>query len=198
MNLNRIIILQRGHVVVRVKILLGIMVLLLSAFAQASEIVEIEEELSDALITTKITAKYTQNNKLNPLKIHVKTHDKTVFLSGHVKDKDAFVTALKLALNTKGVKTIDAESLYIQQVNTGLTDAYITTKVEAAVLKAKVLEDESIPLVGINARTENGVVTLSGKVKTAKTAAAILKYVVSVKGVKKVISELEVNEHYEV
>jgi len=152
----------------------------------------LEQEIADSVITTKIIAKYTKNKRLNPLKIHVKTNEGVVTLTGHAKDKDAFVQALRLALDTRGVKSVDTDALDIKQVNTVFTDAYITAKVEAAVLKAKVLEDESIPLVGINASTNNGVVTLAGRVKHPKSAAAILKYASRVKGVKRVISQLQV------
>lgn len=158
----------------------------------AEQLQNIEQKISDSVITTKITAKYTQSKQLNPLKIHVSTTDATVYLSGFVKDKKAFVAALRIAKATHGVKAVDAEELVIKKVNTAFTDAYITAKVEAAILKAKVLADESIPLVGINATTSNGVVTLSGTVKTPKSAAAILKYVGRVKGVKKIIAHLEI------
>jgi transcriptional regulator of aromatic amino acid metabolism len=59
------------------------------------------------------------------------------------------------------------------------------------VLEAKVLDDESIPLVGINAKTVNGVVTLSGDVKNRSSLTAILRRVSAIKGVKKIISDLQ-------
>ena len=160
--------------------------------AHAADIQNIEQEISDSVITTKITAKFAGDKNLNPLKISVSTENGKVRLSGHVKNKEAFVEALRLAKNTTGVKAINAAELDIKVVNTGLADAYITAKVEAAVLKAKVFDDESIPLVGINASTNNGVVSLSGDVKSAKSIAAILKRVNAIRGVKKIISSLEV------
>lgn len=160
--------------------------------AQAADLKEIEQELSDSVITTKITAKFAKNKNLNPLKISVSTMDGIVKLSGNVKDKQAFVDALRLAKATKGVKAVDTENLDIKRVNTSFTDAYITAKVEAAVLKAKVLDDESIPLVGINAKTSNGIVTLSGDVKSSTSINAILKRVNAVRGVKKIISTLRI------
>ncbi|KTD08036.1 BON domain-containing protein [Legionella jamestowniensis] len=155
---------------------------------------EFEQEFSDSVITTKITAKFTKNRHLNPLKIYVSTENGVVSLRGHVKDRQAFVDALRLAKMTKGVKEVDTDELIIKQVNTAFTDAYITTKVEAAVLKAKVFDDESIPLVGINATTTNGTVTLSGHLKQEKAISAIIKRVAAVRGVKKIISNLEVDK----
>lgn len=154
----------------------------------------IEQTLSDSMITAKITAKFTKNRDLNPLKISVTTQAGVVTLSGHVKDREAFVNALRLTKNTHGVKSVEIDNLVIQPVNTSFTDAYITAKVEAAILKAKVFDDESIPLVGINASTTNGAVTLSGRVKNNKSIIAIVKRVNAIKGVKKIISNLEISK----
>jgi hyperosmotically inducible protein len=163
----------------------------------ATDLKEMEQELSDSVITTKITAQITKNKNLNPLKLSVSTVDGVVFFRGYVKDKQAFVDALKIATSTKGVHLVDTDDLEIKSVNTAFTDTYITAKVEAAILKAKVWDDESIPLVGINAKTMNGVVTLSGAVRHSKAIDAILKRVHDVKGVKKIISILHVTQHSE-
>lgn len=161
--------------------------------AQAADLKGIGQKLSDSVITTKITTKFTKNKNLNPLKISVSTQDGVVNLGGYVKDKQAFVDALRLAKDTKGVKSVETDDLAIKLVNTAFTDAYITAQVETAVLKAKVLDDESIPLVGINATTINGVVTMTGNVKSTQSIDAILKRVNAVHGVKKIISNLRIN-----
>ena len=160
--------------------------------AKASELKDISRKVSDSVITAKITAKYTESRLLNPFKLAVSTKNGVVTLNGYVKSREAFVQALRLALRTQGVKAVDVDKLEIKKINMALTDVYITAKVETAVLKAKVLDDESIPLVGINASTTNGVVTLSGKVKRTQSIGAILKRVSSVRGVKKIISQLKV------
>ena len=164
--------------------------------AQAADLKDLEKELSDAVITTKIATKFTQNKDLNPLKILVSTENGVVTLRGNVKNKQAFVDALRVAKTTKGVKSVETDDLEIKVVNTALTDTYITAKVETAVLKAKVLDDESIPLVGINASTVNGIVTLTGVVKSNKSIAAIIKRANAVRGVKKIISNLQVEKHF--
>lgn len=160
----------------------------------ATDTKTLKHELSDSLITTKITSKITENTHLNPLKITVSKDHGVVMLSGNVKSKEAFVEALRLVKTTEGVQSINTENLNIHDVNTSLTDAYITAKVEAAVLEAKVLDDESIPLVGINASTNNGVVTLSGAVKNNDCIAPLLKRILAVHGVERVISHLHVSK----
>lgn len=162
--------------------------------AVAGDLADIKQEFKDSVITTKITAKFTKDKDLNPLKISISTHGGVVVLTGYVKDKNAFVKALRLTKVTQGVVGVNARDLVIKRVNTALTDTYITTKVEAAVLEAKVFDDETIPLVGINAKTNNGVVTLSGEVKNRSSILAIVRRVNTIHGVKKIISYLESTE----
>lgn len=147
---------------------------------------------NDSVITSKITAQFEKKPTLSPSKISVSTEKGVVKLSGEVRDKQTFVDAFWLARTTKGVKLVDVDDLEIKRVNTSLSDAYITAKVETAVLKAKIMDDESIPLVGINATTANGIVTLTGEVKKNKSISAILKRTHAVHGVKKIISSLHV------
>jgi hyperosmotically inducible periplasmic protein len=155
---------------------------------------QIKQRMNDALITTVIKGKITKDKNLNPLNISVSTQKGLVTLKGHVKNKQSFVDTLRTATSTKGVKSINASDLEIKQINSAFTDAYITTKIEAAILEAKVIDDESIPIVGINATTENGVVTISGTVSSTKSIVVILKRVNNLSGVKKIISNLEVKK----
>ncbi len=160
----------------------------------ADDILSLENTLQDVAITTKITFMYTKNPILNPLKIFVSTENGVVSLSGFVQDQKAYIDALKIAKSTAGVKDINADDLDIKQVNTLFADAYITAKVETAVLKAKVLDDESIPLVGVNASTENGVVTLTGELPNERAITTLIKRITQIKGVKKIISHLTIGQ----
>lgn len=170
-----------------------ISLMLLYSYVHATDLNDIENELSDTVITAKITAKLMQDKELNPLKLTASTQQGIVTLSGYVHNKQAFVKALRLVKSTKGVKEVNTDDLEIKKVNTAFTDAYITAKVEAAILKAKVLDDESIPLVGINASTTNGVVTLTGHLQRNQSITAIIKRVHGVRGVKKIVSHLQIN-----
>lgn len=174
------------------KFILASLLVFVLTQVHAGDLKSIEQNISDSVITTKITAKITESKRLNPFKISISTEKGIVTLKGHVNDKKAYVEALRLVKKTAGVKGIETDGLDIKRVNTGFTDAYITTKVEATILKAKVLDDESIPLVGINAKTKNGVVTLSGEVKSKQSIAAIVKRTSALRGVKQVISHLKV------
>lgn len=170
----------------------SILLLLCVSLSASANFNETKQKINDYFITSIIKGKITKNKNLNPLNISVSTNNGVVHLNGRVNDKQSFVDTLRLATSTKGVKGIDASDLEIKQVNSIFTDAYITTKIEAAILEAKVIDDDTIPLVGINASTNNGIATVSGNVKSSKSIVAILKRVRNIKGVKKVISNLEV------
>lgn len=162
------------------------------AQAQAAGFKIKEQPFSDARLTQKITTQFAEKLNLNPSKITVLTQHGIVKLSGEIKDKQTLVDAFWLARTTRGVKMVDVDDLEIQHANTILSDAYITAKIESSVLKAKILDDESIPLVGINASTANGIVTLTGEVKRNQSISAILKRAHAVRGVKKIVSCLHV------
>lgn len=158
----------------------------------AGDLKKIEQNLTDTMITTKVKTRIAKNKNLNPLKISVTTHQGIVTLKGYAKNKQAFVDTLRIATTTKGVKGVNTSDLEIKHVNSSFADAYITAKVEAAVLEAKVFDSEDIPLVGINVKTKNGTVFLSGKNVSQHAIDAMIKRVNRVKGVKKVVSRLEV------
>lgn len=179
----------------RLQMLCFTLLLLFSATQVFStDLKALEQNLSDSLISTKITARFAENKLLNPLKIHVSTELGVVTLSGHVDSKAAYIQALRIAKDVSGVKDIDSEDLIIKKVNTALADALITAKIETSILKAKVFDDESIPLVGINASTNNGTVTLDGFLDSETAISAVIKRASAVRGVKKIISHLEVKK----
>lgn len=177
-----------------IKVLLIVLFLLFSNILKAQDLKELEQDLNDSVITTKITAKITRNFKLNPLKISVSTVDGIVELSGSVEDANAFFEVIRLVKETKGVKHVNTDELQIKHVNTKFTDIYLTAKVQAQILTAKLLDDESIPLVGINATTENGIVTLTGEIENKKALLVILKRISRIHGVKQVVSNLIIRE----
>ena len=174
--------------------LLTLILIITMNYGYTADLKKIEGEIADSVITTKITSKFTKNIQLNPFKISISTDNGRVRLTGFVNNKAAFNEALRLTKATKGVKTVDVRHLEIKPVNTAFTDTDITPKVEATLLKAKVLDDESIPLVNINVSTKNGVVTLTGTVKHRDSINILNKRILAVRGVKKVNSKLTVEQ----
>ena len=159
----------------------------------AADLKKIEQSLSDTLITTKVTAKLTHEKLINPLKVKVSTKQSVVRLNGHVKDKATVLQILRIVQKSRGVKAVNIQKLDALATNTLFADAYITTKVESAILMAKIFADPSIPLVGINTKTINGVTSISGEVKSQKSMLSILNYINGIKGIKKVNNQLKVS-----
>ncbi len=175
------------------KRVITLLLIFLSVSIQAANPKTISAARNDKTITEKIKLQYQHNAELSSLNISISSYKGVVKLSGDVTDKQSLVDAFWLARTTPGVISVNVDDLEIKRSNTALIDAYITAKVESAVLKAKVLDDESIPLVGINATTVNGIVTISGTVKNSQSITAILKRAHAIKGVKKIISSLQVS-----
>jgi hyperosmotically inducible protein len=70
----------------------------------------IKENVGDAVITTKIKAKYAKDKDVSALKIKVDTDDKgVVTLSGNARSKAEADKAVKIARNTKGVTSVKNE-----------------------------------------------------------------------------------------
>ncbi|PJD92701.1 MAG: ornithine racemase [Legionella sp.] len=179
---------------ISIRVFLISILLCLSHLTHATDLQNLGQKWSDTMITTKIKTQFTKNKNLNPLKISVTTKEGVVTLKGHAKNKTAFVDALRIVTNTHGVRSIDTTAFDIKLMNSAFADAYITAKIEAAILEAKVFDDESIPLVGINASTTNGIVTLTGTVKHKRSIVAMLKRAHRIHGVKKIRSYLTATE----
>lgn len=175
------------------KKILVLLLILVSTLTQATNLKSVGQTIDDSVITTKIKASFTKEPSLNPFKISVTTQNGAVYLSGFVDDKTAFEKAINIARSTAGVKKVNSNKLTIAKMNSKLTDAYITAKVEATILKEKIVKDESIPLVRIGASTKNGVVTLTGTVKKGASIDTLINAIQQIEGVKYVISKITVS-----
>lgn len=61
---------------------------------------------SDSMITSKIKGNLMKDEGLKSLKVHVKTHQGVVLLSGFVETEDQISLAGKVAAETEGVKSV--------------------------------------------------------------------------------------------
>jgi hyperosmotically inducible protein len=77
----------------------------------------------------------------------------------------------------------------INEGKTMLSDAIITTKIKAALLKSSLDNVNDIHVV-----TQEGVVTLSGKIPTLEDMNSAIEIVESVEGVKKLVSKLKLDD----
>lgn len=163
---------------------------LIVALAACSSTRSPGDQVDDAWITTKITSKFTADPEVNPFEIDVDTDDGVVRLSGMVETENQRSEAIKLAANTEGVtRVINDIELGDPTFEDNVDDALIATKV-----KAKIAADTDINTFNIDVDVQQGVVTLTGLVRTAEARDDAAEIASGVKGVKRVENRIEVKE----
>lgn len=140
---------------------------------------------NDAMITANVKSAFI-NNKLDLTNtISVSTREGVVELSGSVANDDIKKNAVSIASKIEGVKEVK-DNLTVKETNSNdenyLSDTVITSKVKAALL----MHDKT-PFTGISVKTVDGVVYLTGSVKSKEQsilAEHVAKNINHVKGVK--------------
>lgn len=74
-----------------------------------STIGDAKEMISDTTITSQIKAKYLAESVLKGSKIHVTTQDGSVTLKGLLSSSEDINNAIKIAIDTQGVKEVVSE-----------------------------------------------------------------------------------------
>ncbi len=150
------------------------------------------EQIDDGTITTKITTKLAADPEINPFNIDVDTLDGVVTLRGEVEKEEARAEAEKLARNTSGVLEVKNDIRVVPEEyedDQSGSDAWITTKI-----KSKLTVDPQLNPFNIDVDTLDGVVTLSGRVKTREARRHAEELARETKGVITVDNDLEVEE----
>jgi hyperosmotically inducible periplasmic protein len=148
------------------------------------------EQMSDAWITSKVTARMTADPEVNPFEIDVDTTDGVVRLSGMVETETQRSEAVEIARNTEGVKRVDNDiQIGEPTLRENIDDAWISTKV-----KSKLVADPDINKFNIDVDVLQGVVTLSGTVKTTYARANAEELARRTEGVVDVKNLIEVEE----
>jgi osmotically-inducible protein OsmY len=134
------------------------------------------EIIDDATITSAIKSKLMWSKYANGLATNVDTKFGKVLLQGTANSKQAKELAGRLAINTRGVVSVDNQLVInpnkttvtekakssVKEVEHNISDAWITTKV-----KSNYLYSSRIDGSGINVSTSKGVVTLTGRVNSS-------------------------------
>ena len=149
---------------------------------------------TDAGVTAKVKAKLAADDTVKAYQIDVDTQRKVVTLAGNVESAAAKAQALRLARETEGVASVidkvkvtakPTDTRSIPDTGGDLSDAGIT-----AAVKTKLLADPAVAGLKIDVDTQNGVVTLTGRVKTAAEKAEALRLARETAGVKSVTDRL--------
>ncbi len=158
--------------------------------------------VNDANVTAQVKLRLLWNATTEGLRINVTTRDGIVTLSGTVDSEARRNLAIRIARDTQGVREVVAE-LEVKPTETladkareharqsflttkrVMTDSWITMKVYSSLTF-----ESGIDTSRIKVNTQNGVVSLSGKVRSESEHRRILETTRSVVGVKKVVDKL--------
>ena len=177
---------------IRVPILMLAALIALTAFAACSTTRPIGEQADDRLIASTVKAKLVGDPEINPFNIDVDAVEGVVTLTGRVDDKATRTEAVKLARETDGVKdVVDRIRVTTESKTVGehIDDMAITTKI-----KAQLAGDSLLNTFNIDVDTNDGVVTLSGRVATAAARDQAERIARETKGVEKVRNDLQVGD----
>lgn len=150
-------------------------------------------EVSDSVITARIKADLAKNALIHTREISVKTDDGVVWLKGTVESVTEATTAIEIASSTEGVKNVDVTQLYVFNSSQPMTDTFITAKIKGIFLKNNLTNGLSEVPLSVKVETQNGVVFLSGSVKTTQQREKLIELVKSVEGVKDVKTALKIS-----
>jgi len=164
---------------------------------------------TDAGITTNVKAKMAADDTVKAYQVNVDTRNGVVTLTGDVDSALAKERAVQIARNTDGVREVVDSITVTESAPTGglfdrdnadrgtgnigdnvrdiTGDAGITSAV-----KAKLLADSMVSGLRIDVDTEDGVVTLTGNVKSKAEADRAMMLARSTENVTRVINNLKV------
>lgn len=147
------------------------------------------QQMDDAAITSEVKAGLTADSDVNPFNIDVDTQDGVVTLRGTVDDRETVSEAVRIARATSGVVRVEnqIEVGPGQTVGERVDDRTISTKV-----KSKLAADDEVSAMNIDVDVKDGVVTLSGVVKSAEARQKAHDLAHTVSGVRSVRNEIEV------
>ena len=156
---------------------------------------------TDPGITTAVKSKFAADDTVKAYQIDVTTQGGIVTLTGNVDSEAAKQKALQLAQSTKGVKSVVDQISARTAEGTGdapdpnrtvgetITDSGITISV-----KTKLLEDDLVKGLAIDVDTREGIVYLTGKVRSEIEKERAIQLAKDTNGVKDVQANLTLEQ----
>jgi hyperosmotically inducible protein len=156
------------------------------------------DKIDDASITAAIRSKLQWNKDVDSLGTEVKTQQGRVTLTGRADSQAAKEMANRLAMNTRGVLSVtnnliiqadpmtskEREQLKKADESHVISDSWITAKV-----KSSFMYSSNISGGDIDVSTNDGVVTLTGKVASGLERSLAIETAQNIRGVKSVTSK---------
>lgn len=160
-----------------------------AATSRAGE--HVDKFIDDSALTVKVKKAIIDDNLNAGYDISVTTRDGTVTLTGFVPSVEVQLQAVKLASEVEGVKLV-SDKLNIRADKKITVKDYADDAVITAGIRAKLLTADNMPLTGISVETVDGIVQLSGSVKTPDQVLRAEQIAKQVDGVKTVKNDLSV------
>ena len=142
--------------------------------------------MDDSAITAKVKAALVDNASIKSTYISVKTDKKVVTLSGFVQSQSQAEAAVAAAKAVEGVSSV-SDKLHVRDSKESSMKGYAGDTATTSEVKAKLLADDIVPSRNVKVETTDGIVQLSGTVKSqaqSDRAESIAKAVDGVKSVK--------------
>jgi len=147
-------------------------------------------------ITTKIQAQYFIHPEIKPWNIDVTTaNNGVVTLEGEVDSDDDKAEAVRIARSTEGVSRVEDRLRVRGEAATATPDAATVERPDVwltAKVQSKYFLDDEVKGRDIDVTTNNGVVTLTGRVDNEAEKRQALALARNTAGVKQVVDRLEV------
>ncbi|WP_432322417.1 molecular chaperone OsmY [Yersinia enterocolitica] len=155
-----------------------------------SSMKKVDDYMGDSAATAKVKSALLEEKTLKSTDISVETNHGVVTLTGFVTSQAEAETAVDIAKNVEGVKSV-SDKLHVKNQKSQSVSEYAGDAATTSSIKAKLLADDIVPSRKIKVETTDGVVQLSGNVENkaqAERAESIAKAVNGVKSVKNDLS----------
>ncbi|HEY3987600.1 molecular chaperone OsmY [Cedecea sp.] len=147
--------------------------------------------MDDSGITAKVKAALVDDKNIKSTDISVKTEKKVVTLSGFVESQAQAEQAVATAKKVEGVSSV-SDKLHVRDAKTQSVKGYTGDAATTSEIKAKLLADSIVPSRHVKVETTDGVVQLSGEVKSSAQSERAESIAKAVEGVKSVKNDLKV------
>lgn len=147
--------------------------------------------MDDSSITAKVKAALVDHENIKSTDISVKTEKKVVTLSGFVENQAQAEQAVSVAKGVEGVSSV-SDKLHVRDGKEQSVSGYAGDTATTSEIKAKLLADDIVPSRNVKVETTDGVVQLSGHVKSNAQSERAESIAKAVDGVKSVKNDLKV------
>ncbi|GAA3913038.1 MULTISPECIES: molecular chaperone OsmY [Gibbsiella] len=156
-----------------------------------SSMKKVDNYMDDSAITAKVKSALLNDDSVKSTDISVKTEKGVVTLSGFVTSQAQAEQAVSAAGKVEGVASV-SDKLHVKDASSQSVKSYAGDAATTSTLKAKLLTDDIVPSRNVKVETTDGVVQLSGEVKTQAQAERAESIAKSIDGVKSVKNDLTV------